>query len=222
MRVLSYKHRPRHAAKVSEGLVVTFQESLGVLGGKRDHEAVVGMRQIEALEVRLLLDACNHHQRFAEIGLCISRRMRQRHEHLLVLQPRLAHVILHHRVAASKGVLGLQPVPDPLGRVALLLRLRLVIHQNLIDDSQPWPQLRPHHRLLPCIARRQNIEINKVSKKFRIGHSSAPYLSVRDSIISVFRRDKISYEEFYALNEVSFNVNPGESIGIIGKNGAGK
>ena len=27
---------------------------------------------------------------------------------------------------------------------------------------------------------------------------------------------------FYALDDVSFNVNPGESIGIIGKNGAGK
>ena len=102
MRVLSYKHRSRHAAKISEGLVVTFQESLGVLGGKGDHEAIVGMRQIETLEVRLLLDARDHHQRLAEIGLCISRRMRQRHEHFLVLQPRLAHVILHHRVAAAE------------------------------------------------------------------------------------------------------------------------
>jgi hypothetical protein len=46
--------------------------------------------------------------------VCISRRMRQRHEHLLMPQPPLTHVILHHCVAAAKGVLGFQPVPDPL------------------------------------------------------------------------------------------------------------
>ena len=103
---------------------MTFQKRFGVLGRKGDHEAIVGVRQIEALEVRLLLDAGDHHQRFAEIGLRVSRRMRQRHEYFLVLQPRLAHVILHDGVAAAKGVLGFQPVPDPLGRVPLLLRLR--------------------------------------------------------------------------------------------------
>ena len=84
---------------------MTFQESLGVLHRKRHHETVVGVRQIKALEVRFLLDSCDHHQRFAEIRLCISRRMRQRHEHLFVLQPRLAHVILHDRVAAAVATL---------------------------------------------------------------------------------------------------------------------
>jgi hypothetical protein len=113
------------------------------------------MRQIEALEVRLLLHACDHYQRFPEIRLCVSRRMRQWHKHLFVLQPRLAHVILHHRVAAFKCVLGLQPVPDSLRRVALLFRLRLIVDHNLIDDAQPRSQLRPHHRLLACIPRRQ-------------------------------------------------------------------
>src|SRR5580698_10398431 len=37
------------------------------------------MGQIEALEVHFLLRACNHHQRFAKIGLCISRRVGERH-----------------------------------------------------------------------------------------------------------------------------------------------
>jgi hypothetical protein len=73
--------------------------------------------------VRLLLDSADHHQRFAKIGLRISRRMRQRQKHLLVPQARLAHVVLHYRVAAVKAVLGFQPIPDSLGRVPLLLRL---------------------------------------------------------------------------------------------------
>jgi hypothetical protein len=118
---------------------VTFQESLGVLGRKSHHEAVVRLRQIHTLEVGLLLDPADHHQRFAEIGLRVSRWMRQRDEHFLVPQPSLAHVILHHCVATAKAMLDLQPVPNALGRVALLLGLRLVIHQDLIDDAQPRP-----------------------------------------------------------------------------------
>ena len=66
------------------------------------------------------------------------------------------------------------------------------------------------------------LEIKNISKKFRILHNRQPYLSLRDSLISVFKSGNSSYEEFYALNEVCFNVNPGESLGIIGKNGAGK
>lgn len=49
-----------------------------------------------------------------------------------------------------------------------------------------------------------------------------PYLSLRDSVTSFFRRERSTSEEFYALNGVSFNVEAGQSIGIIGKNGAGK
>jgi len=81
------------------------------------------VRQIHALEVRLLLNPADHHQRFAEIGLRVSGWMRQWHEYFLVPQSRLAHVILHHRVAAAKGVLGFQPIPDSLGRMSLLFWL---------------------------------------------------------------------------------------------------
>jgi len=66
------------------------------------------------------------------------------------------------------------------------------------------------------------LEIKNVSKKFRIQHNAQPYLSLRDSLSSMFKRDKTSSEEFYALNDISFNVAAGQSIGIIGKNGAGK
>lgn len=66
------------------------------------------------------------------------------------------------------------------------------------------------------------LEIQNVSKKFRIQHENQPYLSFRDSLLSVIRNKKVNSEIFYALKDVNFEVFPGESIGIIGKNGAGK
>jgi len=116
---------------------MTFQERFGVLGRKRDHEAIIGVRQIEALKVCLLLDPPDPHQRLAKIGLRLARRVYQRHEHLFVSEPRLAHVILHDRIAAAEALLSLQPVPNPLRCVPLLFRLRLIVQQDLIDDSQP-------------------------------------------------------------------------------------
>ena len=66
------------------------------------------------------------------------------------------------------------------------------------------------------------LEIQHISKKFRIQHEKQSYLSLRDSLVSVFKKNSSTSEEFYALRDVNFNVQPGESIGIIGKNGAGK
>lgn len=66
------------------------------------------------------------------------------------------------------------------------------------------------------------LEIRDIGKKYRINHeANQPYLSLRESITGIFGR-KSSKEDFWALKDVSFDVNPGESIGIIGKNGAGK
>lgn len=66
------------------------------------------------------------------------------------------------------------------------------------------------------------LEIQNISKVFRIEHERKPYLSIRDSFSSILKSKNNSTEDFYALKNVSFNVDPGESIGIIGKNGAGK
>jgi lipopolysaccharide transport system ATP-binding protein len=67
------------------------------------------------------------------------------------------------------------------------------------------------------------LEVRGISKKYNIHHEgNKRYLSLRDSINNIFKIDKNSNEEFWALQDISFNVYPGESVGIIGRNGAGK
>jgi lipopolysaccharide transport system ATP-binding protein len=66
------------------------------------------------------------------------------------------------------------------------------------------------------------LEIRNISKSFLIRHEQKPYLSLRDSFVSVLQKSKTEKENFFALNDVSFQVFPGDTVGIIGKNGAGK
>ncbi|MFA6400828.1 MAG: ATP-binding cassette domain-containing protein [Salinivirgaceae bacterium] len=65
------------------------------------------------------------------------------------------------------------------------------------------------------------LEIKNISKKYKLRGQESPYLTFRDALTSGFKNNKPK-DEFWALNDVSFDVYPGESIGIIGRNGAGK
>lgn len=62
------------------------------------------------------------------------------------------------------------------------------------------------------------ISVKNISKTFRIPHEKIS--SVRGAVVGAFR--KKSYEEFKALDDVSFEVKKGEFFGIIGRNGSGK
>lgn len=61
------------------------------------------------------------------------------------------------------------------------------------------------------------IDIKSVSKIYRIRHEKIP--SLKQTILKLKRT---TYEEFLALDNVSFSVKHGETFGMIGPNGSGK
>ncbi len=74
----------------------------------------------------------------------------------------------------------------------------------------------------------QAVRIEEISKLYRIGARIDPRSAretVTDTLFSPFRRKEglvVSERDLWALREVSFGVQHGEAIGIIGQNGAGK
>jgi lipopolysaccharide transport system ATP-binding protein len=63
------------------------------------------------------------------------------------------------------------------------------------------------------------IAVDSISKRFKIPHEKKTTLF--QNIIGVIKR-QFNYEEFWALRDVSFQIEKGETFGIIGKNGSGK
>lgn len=64
------------------------------------------------------------------------------------------------------------------------------------------------------------IKVSNLSKKYSIGKQKDS--SLRGSLAGLFKSSITKVEEFWALKDVSFEINEGDVIGIIGKNGAGK
>src|SRR5436305_9625610 len=76
------------------------------------------------------------------------------------------------------------------------------------------------------------LSVQNLSKSYRIAHQGGlrAYRTLHDELVSLPRRlisrlrgsRRATSEIFWALKNVSFDVNAGEVLGIIGSNGAGK
>ncbi len=77
------------------------------------------------------------------------------------------------------------------------------------------------------------IRVDQLGKQFRIGAAPVRYRTLRDSVANMvtapFRRIRQGFmpaehdaHTFWALRDVSFDVEQGQVLGVIGRNGAGK
>ncbi|CUH40507.1 hypothetical protein JSE7799_03241 [Jannaschia seosinensis] len=143
--VVVVEDRCGHLAKEREGVDVAINPGFRCRRGISAHKAGIAVRQVHDEEMRLLLDAVDDDHRLAKVGLGMTGRMRQRHEHLSAAPLALPHVVLHDRIAAGETMLIAEPFEQPLRRVPLLAMDLAIAIQPAVDDPGEPVQLRPLH-----------------------------------------------------------------------------
>jgi homopolymeric O-antigen transport system ATP-binding protein len=72
------------------------------------------------------------------------------------------------------------------------------------------------------------IQVRGLGKRYQIGAAQASYSTLRETVMNLVRsplsafRNGSKTENLWALRDVSFEVMPGDVVGVIGRNGAGK
>ena len=66
------------------------------------------------------------------------------------------------------------------------------------------------------------IEIRNISKMYTVDVTNRQYKSISETVTNFFTGKKKQEFELWALKDITLDVYPGESIGVIGSNGSGK
>jgi ABC-2 type transport system ATP-binding protein/lipopolysaccharide transport system ATP-binding protein len=72
------------------------------------------------------------------------------------------------------------------------------------------------------VATQTAIEVENLSKRYRLGQNLGGYTTLRETLAARRRRDAGEESYLWALRDVSFTVPKDQALGLIGPNGAGK